>query len=348
MGKHWDFIIVGQGLAGTTLAWHLKEAGQRVLMVDAAQQVTSSKIAAGLLTPITGRRLSLTWRCDELFPIARAFYHRVEKRTGASVFHERPAVRLFQSDAERRNWSRHRKNAAYEAHLIHPPPDPLIPSEFASAGADGFAMNAAQLDVRRFLDVSREALTVLTAKLDWQRDVSFRDEDVRVLGHHTRYVISCEGFGARDNPYFSWVPFDAAKGEILSVHFERPLPPLTLHRGIWLAPSPDPQIFLAGATYDRAVLDQTPTLAAKQTLEQKLQSLIGLRYMILDHRAAVRPIIHHSRPLAGFHPEHKRLGFLNGLGSKGSLSAPWIAERFAALLVSGEALPEMVDLNQRI
>ena len=54
----WDVIIVGQGLAGTTLAWHLREAGQRVLVIDACEPVTSSKIAAGLITPITGQRVS--------------------------------------------------------------------------------------------------------------------------------------------------------------------------------------------------------------------------------------------------------------------------------------------------
>ncbi|NOU04706.1 MAG: NAD(P)-binding protein, partial [Hyphomicrobiaceae bacterium] len=43
----WDTIIVGQGLAGTTLAWRLVDAGQRVLMFDPAEAVTSSKIAAG-------------------------------------------------------------------------------------------------------------------------------------------------------------------------------------------------------------------------------------------------------------------------------------------------------------
>jgi glycine oxidase len=92
----WDAIIVGQGLAGTTLAWRLREAGQRVLLVDACEAVTSSKIAAGLMTPITGQRLVLTANCDALMAEARAFYAGVEQLTGSKFFHERTAVRLFQ------------------------------------------------------------------------------------------------------------------------------------------------------------------------------------------------------------------------------------------------------------
>ena len=60
-----DAIIVGQGLAGTTLAWCLLEAGLSVLVTDREEEVTSSKIAAGLITPITGQRLALSWQVDK-------------------------------------------------------------------------------------------------------------------------------------------------------------------------------------------------------------------------------------------------------------------------------------------
>ena len=60
-GDIFDCVIVGQGLAGTTLAWHLVEAGRSVLLLDAEAPVTASKISPGLITPITGQRLSLAW-----------------------------------------------------------------------------------------------------------------------------------------------------------------------------------------------------------------------------------------------------------------------------------------------
>jgi len=52
-------LILGQGLAGTAIAWRLWERGLPFLIVDRDEPVTSSKIAAGLLTPITGMRMSL-------------------------------------------------------------------------------------------------------------------------------------------------------------------------------------------------------------------------------------------------------------------------------------------------
>ena len=87
MGAAVEFLIVGQGLAGTALAWELIWRGRDVLVVDAGEAVTSSKIAAGLVTPITGQRLALGWRVDERLAAARPYYERVaiELRLGAAT-----------------------------------------------------------------------------------------------------------------------------------------------------------------------------------------------------------------------------------------------------------------------
>jgi len=67
-------LIVGQGLAGSLLAWQLVRRGQRVVVVDCEQETSSSKVAGGIVTPITGMRMVKTWRLDEFYPVAREFY----------------------------------------------------------------------------------------------------------------------------------------------------------------------------------------------------------------------------------------------------------------------------------
>ena len=44
-----DFVIVGQGLAGTTLARELDAAGARFLVVDDAAPTAASRAAAGMM-----------------------------------------------------------------------------------------------------------------------------------------------------------------------------------------------------------------------------------------------------------------------------------------------------------
>ena len=67
---------------------------------------------------------------------------------------------------------------------------------------------------------------------------------------------------------------------------------------------------------------------------------------VIDHEAGIRPIIRNSRPVVGFHPEIPQVGFFNGLGSKGSLMAPAVAEHFAAYLCGESELDEELGLSE--
>ena len=344
----WDTIIIGQGIAGTTLAWHLVEAGQRVLLVDAEASVTASKIAAGLITPITGLRLTLSEQVGTFLPVARDFYIRIEARTGQHFFHPRTAVRLFQTDDERRTFAQRSAQLEFQEHLASPQPNPLLDPHLADVSGKGFAMHAAQLDVAAYLAASRAHLAYTAMSIDWRQDVTFDADTVTVQGHRTRLLISCEGYAATRNPYFSDVQFQAAKGDILTVRFDQPLPPHCLHRGIWLAPTADAHIFRAGSTYDLVTLDTVPSVSARTEIESKLRAFVRIPFTVLDHQAAVRPIIRQSQALIGLHPTQPRLGFFNGLGSKGALNAPWYAQRLTEFLVHGTPIPDASNVRTHL
>jgi glycine oxidase len=349
-GPIWDSIIVGQGLAGTTLAWHLMAAGQRVLVLDAETTVTSSKIAAGLITPITGQRLALSWRNDEFLPVAREFYADIERRTSSRFFHSRSAVRLFSSETERQTWAKRLQQPGYQAHLLELQPAPLLTPDIADTSCGGFAMHAAQLDVSAYLSASRMAFAAVgsyaAVKLDWQRDISLNGNAVDVRQHRTRRLVSCEGYAAQLNPYFAHVPFNAAKGDILTVRFHRPMPHQSLHRSLWVAPTADPAVFRVGSSYNWTALDNVADPATRAELECRLKAFMRVPYTVLDHQAAVRPIIHLSEAVLGLHPQHERLAYFNGLGSKGALHAPWYARRFTAFLTQAVPLPDAINLRK--
>src|SRR5262245_23458931 len=142
-----DFVIVGQGLAGTTLAWQLSRRGLRVLVLDREGGGSASRIAAGLITPVTGKRLAKSWRYSELFPAAGAFYRSLEAETREAFFLERPAVRLFADEAERAEFERRAESML--AGLVRR--DPEINREWFDSPLGGFEMpHAARLDVPQY------------------------------------------------------------------------------------------------------------------------------------------------------------------------------------------------------
>lgn len=57
MKNEFDYLIIGQGLAGSILGYTLLERGKKVLVLDEPKFQNCSKIAAGICNPITGRNL---------------------------------------------------------------------------------------------------------------------------------------------------------------------------------------------------------------------------------------------------------------------------------------------------
>ena len=64
-----DFMIVGQGLAGSLLASELLDAGKTIQIFDADHEGAASAIAAGIINPITGRRLVKSWMIMSFYPL---------------------------------------------------------------------------------------------------------------------------------------------------------------------------------------------------------------------------------------------------------------------------------------
>lgn len=293
--SRYDAVVVGHGLAGAAVAWHLRWIGRRVLVIDAADPDAASRVAAGLVTPVTGMRRALSWRFGEFWPAAVAFYRRVEADTGRRLFDERPAALLTDGREV----------------------------ELAPAG---------RLDVPAYLAASRLG-DVVTAEID-PADLVPEPDGVRLptVGVVAGHVVFCEGWAGRSNPWFPDLPFSPAKGEVLTLRIPELIERRVLHgHGVWLAPAGG-DLFLAGSTYDRDDLTPTPTARGRDEIVGKLRQFLWLPFEVVGHRAAVRPATVGVRPVSGVHPGHPRLAYLNGLGSKGVLQAPLLANELIVRL----------------
>jgi glycine oxidase len=310
-------LIRGGGLAGVTLAWALLRRGVPVQVVDEYRPVTSSKIAAGLMTPITGKRLNESHRWREFFPVAVEFYRWVETQLGCEVFTPKSIVRMFASDAEAARLDR-------SSDLVSAP-SPVLP-EWVQAPYGAFEMpDAGQLRVREYVEKSLSYFNTLP---QCQPDIT----------------IWCEGYRPDPTPAFAKVPMRPAKGEILTVR----LPGIVEHRvfnrgGYWLTHFLD-DLYHFGATYSWDQLDCHITGSAYMELFDRLKSMISCQFWTVNHHAAVRPITQNQRPRLGLHPQDASLGYFNGLSSKGALLAPFYANMLAEHLLHGREIEADVNV----
>ncbi len=351
MLKHVDYIIIGQGLAGTALGWTLLRRGYQVLILDRCEQNTSSQIAAGLITPITGLRLVVSWRLDEFLPFATDYYRNIEQQTGSTLFELKPMLRLFSSEQEQEQFQQ--RSLTHFPHLISEP-KPLVDHSSFEISQGGFEMNSgAQLDVPTYLSSSQqyfiEQNSFLEADVNSLNDFEFAAEKVILPRWNLAApkVIFCEGIHGRKNHWFQSVPFEGAKGEILTLK----IPGLTRTTGraswVWLAHWKE-DLYRAGSTYDREHLDTIPTEEGRAEICTRLSEFLKLPVEVIDHRAAVRPVIRGRLPIMGLHPTQPQLGFFNGFASKGSLQTPWMADYFVNVLEGKGCLEKQFDLSRRI
>ena len=103
-----DYLIVGQGLAGSFLAWNLITQGKSVCIVDQSHKDCSSFAAAGMINPITGKRLVLSPRCDDLLPFAKNVYLQLEQQFNVRFFESKKIIRLFKDESEIDEWMQQR------------------------------------------------------------------------------------------------------------------------------------------------------------------------------------------------------------------------------------------------
>lgn len=353
--RSYDTILVGLGLAGGCLAWAHQARGSELMMIDREEAVTASRIAAGLVTPVTGQRLVKTWRLDEFYPCARDFYRWIELETGAAFFHELPAVRLFVDDNERACYEKRQSSPSYAG--MFAPMDRWPASMPASFGGVEL-VPAARLDVAQFLNVTREHLKsrqcYRVGELRLPQDVQFIHHGVELpaWGVRARHLIFCQGYAAHANPWFQGFAWNPAKGEILIVAIPGHEEPRIVHRGIWIAPTgtqnaSGDRLYRVGATYDWNRLDQVPTPHGREELERRLAISLTVPFHVVGHDAAIRPILKNLNPVIGCLPEHPAIGFMNGLGSKGSLMAPYFSQQLAGHLIEGTPLEPAVDFSIR-
>lgn len=341
-------LIIGQGLAGTAVAWHLWARGVPFLIVDRDEPVTSSKVAAGLLTPITGMRLTLNEEYGLRLAEAVPFYRHKERLLGCRFLHARPVVRLFKNAEEPGRWAKRMLEPAVRPFAQAHPRQPLLNAEVFDAPHGGFQMkHAGYLDTAAYLAASRAFFAKLGA---WQsadigtEALSVTAEAVVWEGRAFSEVIFCQGWEAGRHPWFDWVPFAPARGTILTARADLQGERRIVNCGCWVVDRGD-GLLRIGSTYELKFSDPHASDPAKLAeLHAQIRRLLKVPVEILDQQTAVRPTITQQRTLIGRHPARPRVAFLNGLGSKGTLLSPHFARRLVEHLLDGTAIPAGMDV----
>ena len=341
-----DFFIIGQGIAGSTLAWHLFGKGASVKIIDQAKRHTSSWAAAGLYNPITGRKMVKTWMADQLFPYLEKFYCEIEKKCDRSFLHPKPIYRPFLSVEEQNDWLAKADNKAFSPFVEEVAAKSRFPEAVHDPWGGILLKRCGYLDVMAYLNASRNYFEQNEIYQQKQIDIHqlvVKDDYVVLDGQKARAAIFCEGPDGTENPFFHWLPFSPVKGEVLTIRPDK-VHSVVFNRGIFVLPLGEHS--KVGSTYEHHDLSKKTTDKARQHLTEKLAKLCKFNYEIIEQKAGIRPATQDRKPFVGRHPEFKPLLIFNGLGTKGVSLAPFFANQFADHLLNGKDLEEAVSIKR--
>ena len=349
MRDDYDFIIVGQGLAGTCLAHALRKQSQRVLVIDDHAQFSASMVAGGLYNPITGRNMVLTWMADELFTFLDPFYRQIERELAIKCLHPQPIFRPFGSVEELNEWQGKLSDQLYKPYveglITDPTENPMINNPFGGLQIK----RSGYLDTKLLLSAYRDSLIKDKCYLDEKfnlNELNLQGQKVVYKAHSAGKIIFCEGPEVTANPWFEPVKIVPLKGEVITIKTAEPLNRI-FNKGIFVLPlEASKNICIVGSTYLRNDSSWDPTEKGRSEIEQKLKNILSCKFEIIGHRAGVRPTVVDRRPVIGLHPENKNIAIFNGMGTKGVSLAPYFAELFASHLTQNRILLSSVNVTR--
>ncbi len=342
-----NYLIIGQGLAGTVFAHHLLKHKKTFLVIDEGNAYTSSKVAAGMFNPISGKRMVLAWKTKELLLLAQNTYKEIENLLATNLYHKQNIYNVFASVKEQNDLSIRMDDEKFSAYLnINPILDEGIKQDLGAFEIK----ESGWVNLKLMIDLFTQYLMQNKQLLCEQFDYSLL-KNINNKWHYKNTIadniIFCEGYKNLHNPYFNWLPFVLCKGEILVIECKNIVQQKIIKKGIYIVPLGN-NLYKVGATYQWNDLNEEPSEKGKQFLVEKLNELLHSEYKIVLHHAGIRPTTKDRKAMVGKHPKHVGMYIINGLGTKGTMLAPYLSNEIFEHIEYNKEIDDEINISRFI
>ncbi|MBX9851780.1 MAG: FAD-binding oxidoreductase [Cytophagaceae bacterium] len=342
----YDYLIVGQGIAGSVLGYTFLKKGKKILLIDKGLKNSSSAAAAGIFNPITGKRMVKTWNASRLFPFLHQFYAQLENELGQKFFYPKTIYKPFASIEEQNYWISH--SSSSDVDFVNASASSEKYQQYVKNPFGGFETKwSGYVHVKKFIQHMTEYFKAKDVYLGEEfsfSDFKVLESEIEWKGIKAKKIIFCEGFNVSDNPYFHWLPFTFTKGQILTLNLKEFPADNIINKKVFILPVGG-DLFKVGSTFEW-VKDTVPTEKGKNELLEKFQQVTDWPFAVAQHEAGIRAAVADRRPLIGVHPEYPLLTIFNGMGTKGVSLAPYLADQLYNFLENQSELDPAVNIKR--
>lgn len=317
------------------------------MVIDELQADSPSRVAAGIMNPVTGRRLTTVWMAEEILSHAPLAYQAIGDFLGIETISRKDILDFFPNPFMRESFLQ-KANAGDPFVSMGDNLEewsPVINAEFGYGIIH--PVYTAHLENllpawRKYL-LTRGALLETTFELD---KLEIGKDAVVYKDIRANRIIFCEGPAGMQNPFFEALPFARNKGQAFILRIPD-LPDTHIYKkSMLLVPLRENNLFWLGASYEWEFESPHPTADFREKTENTLKNWLKLPWEIIAHKASLRPATLERRPFVGMHPLHKNLGIFNGMGTKGCSLSPYFAQELTQHLLDGKPLTPEADVKR--
>lgn len=342
--KEVDYIVVGLGLAGIAFCEELEKHNKPYVVVDGGE-AGASRVAGGMYNPVILKRYTLPWKAGESMDLVPSYFKGLSKKLGQQLSRPLPVLRIFSSVEDQNNWystsDGDNLGRFMESEIIREERKGIsAPFHYGKVKESGWVNVPLFLDLyRNYLDENKH----LQSEIFEHDQLKFTEHHVIYQNIKTKHIVFAEGYGMKKNPYFNSLPLVGNKGEYITIRAPKLEADAAVKSPFFIIPL-GKDLYKVGATFNWKEKDNAPTASAREELLNKLKKVLTCDFEVVSQEAGVRPTTGDRRPLLGRHPNYPNLVLFNGLGTRGIMMAPFLAQLLFAHLEEGTELPAEVDI----
>lgn len=358
---HYDFCILGAGIAGLSLADALHEQGFTVI-VHEKQTIASgaSGTPGGLVNPATGRRAKKTWKAEACYRAIRDTLEKVQTTADEPFYHNngvlRPAVsekmvRKMLKEYEKTTWPGGWVKWLTEAEVKEKHPG------ITCVKGGLWLPIGLTVDVGGYLRayatyLRKQGVNIVTeSDPDAEQTAGqwlIRNDDT---DYYCNHLVHATGFAATRHPWWKHLPLEGVKGQVGKFRAPEGLTCFShsLSSLGYIARLDDGNTFIQGSTYEHDFDHVQPDAGGERYLRKRMARTLpqlAEKAELVDQWAGVRLSTPDHKPLLGRHPTIPNLHLFSALGSKGLMYGRFLAGHYADHLHNNIPLFKKVDIRR--
>lgn len=358
--NQYDVIVIGAGIAGISAAYWLKDAGQKVLLVEKNALISGASGAAGaFLSPRLGKGGDLQRITNEAYLFALDFY----SKTVPEGFFQRGLIRIPKDEEDAKKFETYKKHLDLSYKWCES-------KDFSFISSDDMQNGAFFFDHSAFVDpmtVANKLTDSIETKLGYEARPIYKDGFWHVGKFLAKNIVIATGADKLpiDIPY---ITIGGVWGERVDIKTSANIP-VTIHKKLSISPNIN-GIVRIGATHVRndprseiervnQLIEDAISLVPDLKDQQLVKIYAGHRSAVNDHFPIVGRLADTAAakenlkaPYKNIKPESEEIPYLpgcyiiGGFGGRGFVFGPLIGKMIADKIVKNKSIDSTVSSDR--